>query len=56
MRKQTIFSDDFTFPTAKRQKAERLLAQRAKDDKRGVEYEFQDYKGMHLNTWFSWLS
>ncbi|XP_006461676.1 hypothetical protein AGABI2DRAFT_193078 [Agaricus bisporus var. bisporus H97] len=37
--------DDFTFPTAKRQKAERLLAQRAKDDKRGVEYEFQDYKG-----------
>ncbi len=37
--------DDFTFPPAKRKKAEEILAQRAKDEKRSIPYEFQDYKG-----------
>ncbi|KAF9454483.1 alpha/beta-hydrolase [Macrolepiota fuliginosa MF-IS2] len=37
--------DDFGFPTTKRKKAEEILAERAKDDKRALAYEFQDYKG-----------
>ncbi|KAF5362099.1 hypothetical protein D9756_002118 [Leucocoprinus leucothites] len=37
--------DDFTFPTSKRKKAEENLAKRAKDEKRAIAYEFQDYKG-----------
>lgn len=43
-----ISLDDFTFPATTRQQAERILAERAKDDKRALDYEFQDYKGTHL--------
>jgi len=37
--------DDFTFSSTKRKKVEEILAERAKDDKRALAYEFQDYKG-----------
>lgn len=37
--------DDFTFSSSKRKMAEGILARRAKDEKRSIPYEFQDYKG-----------
>ncbi|KXN84130.1 Protein AIM2 [Leucoagaricus sp. SymC.cos] len=37
--------DDMTFSTSKRKKTEDILARRGKDEKRALQYEFQDYKG-----------